>query len=180
MPARRRAPPGCGPQARWLRCSLLAYHSGYARRSRLAIGPGGRSKVQTLFIDRPLATISFNNLAATAAVRFAASMRGLNSTRSAPTISPFTAWIACRVSRTESPPGSRSETPGANAGSSASRSKEMYTGEESSRSAPRQSFICLISVSIGEHKGKSGGRSGDRPRHACECTDERGEIPLQA
>ena len=23
MPARRRAPSGCGPQARWLRCSLL-------------------------------------------------------------------------------------------------------------------------------------------------------------
>ena len=54
MPARRRAPMGCGPQARWLRCSLLTYHTGYARRSRLASGPGGRSKVQTLFIDRPL------------------------------------------------------------------------------------------------------------------------------
>ena len=27
MPARRRAPPGCGPQARWLCCSLLACDS---------------------------------------------------------------------------------------------------------------------------------------------------------
>ena len=26
MPARRRAPSGCGPQARWLRCSLLTYN----------------------------------------------------------------------------------------------------------------------------------------------------------
>ena len=41
MPARRRAPSGCGPQARWLCCSLLTYHPGYARRSRLASGPGG-------------------------------------------------------------------------------------------------------------------------------------------
>jgi len=54
MPARRRAPMGYGPQARWLRRSRLTYHTGYARRSCLASGPGGRSKVQTLFIDRPL------------------------------------------------------------------------------------------------------------------------------
>ena len=27
--------------ARWLCCSLLAYHPGYTRRSRLARGPGG-------------------------------------------------------------------------------------------------------------------------------------------
>jgi len=39
---RRRAPSGCGPQARWLCCSLLTYRSGYARRSRLASGPGGQ------------------------------------------------------------------------------------------------------------------------------------------
>ena len=44
MPARRRAPPGCGPQARWLCCSLLTYPSGYARRSRLASGPGGQQQ----------------------------------------------------------------------------------------------------------------------------------------
>src|SRR5947208_8491022 len=30
MPARRRAPPGCGPQARWLCCSLLTYRPGYS------------------------------------------------------------------------------------------------------------------------------------------------------
>src|SRR6266700_5108219 len=44
MPARRRAPPGCRPQARWLCCSLLTYRSGYARRSRLASGPGGQQQ----------------------------------------------------------------------------------------------------------------------------------------
>ncbi|HYK89101.1 MAG TPA: hypothetical protein VE398_10045, partial [Acidobacteriota bacterium] len=41
MPARRRALSGCGPQARWLCCSLLTYPPGIARRSRLASGPGG-------------------------------------------------------------------------------------------------------------------------------------------
>jgi len=54
---RRRCPPAAAPlwaEARWLRCSLLTYHTGYARRSRLASWPGGLSKVQTLFIDRPL------------------------------------------------------------------------------------------------------------------------------
>src|SRR5437870_11310955 len=30
MPARRRAPSGCGPQARWLCCSLLTYRPGYS------------------------------------------------------------------------------------------------------------------------------------------------------
>src|SRR5437667_3922647 len=30
MPARRRAPAGCGPQARWLCCSLLSYRPGYS------------------------------------------------------------------------------------------------------------------------------------------------------
>ncbi len=30
MPTRRRAPPGCGPQARWLCCSLLTYRPGYS------------------------------------------------------------------------------------------------------------------------------------------------------
>jgi hypothetical protein len=44
MPARRRAPTGCGPQARWLRCSLLTC-SRHARRSRLASVPGARSKM---------------------------------------------------------------------------------------------------------------------------------------
>src|SRR5438874_4956043 len=44
MPARRRAPPGCGPQARWLCCSLLTYSLGIARRSRLASGPGGQQQ----------------------------------------------------------------------------------------------------------------------------------------
>ena len=42
--ARRRAPSGCGSQARRLRCSLLTYHPGYARRSRLASGPGGQQQ----------------------------------------------------------------------------------------------------------------------------------------
>ena len=31
------------------------YHTGYASPSRLASGPGGRSKVHTFFIDRPQA-----------------------------------------------------------------------------------------------------------------------------
>ena len=43
MPARRRAPSGCGPQARWLCCSLLTYYR-YARRSRLASEPGGQQQ----------------------------------------------------------------------------------------------------------------------------------------
>src|SRR5204863_3424030 len=30
MPSRRRAPSGCGPQARWLCCSLLTYRPGYS------------------------------------------------------------------------------------------------------------------------------------------------------
>ena len=30
MPARRRAPAGCGPQACWLCCSLLTYRPGYS------------------------------------------------------------------------------------------------------------------------------------------------------
>ena len=34
---------GCGPQARWLCCSLLTYYR-YARRSRLASEPGGRQQ----------------------------------------------------------------------------------------------------------------------------------------
>ena len=42
---RRRAPPGCGPQARWLRCSLLTYRTGYcsslASRQR-AWGPAAK------------------------------------------------------------------------------------------------------------------------------------------
>src|SRR5207249_7995744 len=45
MPARRRAPPGCGPQARWLCCSLLTYRAGYcsslAPRQR-AWGPAAK------------------------------------------------------------------------------------------------------------------------------------------
>ena len=48
MPARCRAPPGCGPQARWLCCSLLTYHPGYARRSRLASGPAAKCKRYSL------------------------------------------------------------------------------------------------------------------------------------
>jgi len=35
MPTRRRAPAGCGPQARWRCYSLLTYYPRYARRSRL-------------------------------------------------------------------------------------------------------------------------------------------------
>src|SRR5919201_1881364 len=45
---RRRAPPDCGPQARWLRCSLLTYRPGYssslAPRQR-AWGPAAKCKV---------------------------------------------------------------------------------------------------------------------------------------
>ncbi len=48
MPARRRAPSGCGPQARWLCCSLLTYHPGYssslAPRQR-AWGPAAKCQV---------------------------------------------------------------------------------------------------------------------------------------
>src|SRR5207247_6323353 len=58
MPARRRAPPGCGPQARWRCCSLLTYRTGYARRSRLASGPGGLQQNVKLFLREPLATDS--------------------------------------------------------------------------------------------------------------------------
>ena len=53
----RRRPPAAAPRraaARWLRCSLLTYHMGYVRRSRLASGPGGRSKVYMLFYGGPL------------------------------------------------------------------------------------------------------------------------------
>src|SRR5436189_714776 len=45
---RRRAPAGCGPQARWLRCSLLTYRPGYssslAPRQR-AWGPAAKCEV---------------------------------------------------------------------------------------------------------------------------------------
>src|SRR5206468_12461293 len=48
MPARRRAPAGCGPQARWLCCSLLTYRPGYssslAPRQR-AWGPAAKCEV---------------------------------------------------------------------------------------------------------------------------------------
>src|SRR6266566_9425199 len=51
---RRRAPSGCGPQARWLRCSLLTYRPGYssslAPRQR-AWGPA--AKCEFIFA-RPL------------------------------------------------------------------------------------------------------------------------------
>src|SRR5512136_463564 len=46
MPARRRAPSGCGPQARWLCCSLLTYCpvcSSLAPRQR-AWGPAAKCK----------------------------------------------------------------------------------------------------------------------------------------
>ena len=54
MPARRRAPPGCGPQARWRCCSLLTYRTGYARRSRLASGPGGQQQSANVILWRAL------------------------------------------------------------------------------------------------------------------------------
>ena len=56
MPARRRAPPGCGPQAPWLRCSLLTYRSGAAGMlvaRALPAGLGASSKMYTLFPDGP-------------------------------------------------------------------------------------------------------------------------------
>src|SRR5439155_9041264 len=48
---RRRAPSGCGPQARWHWCSLLTYGLGIARRSRLASEPGGLGQNVKLFIS---------------------------------------------------------------------------------------------------------------------------------
>src|SRR5213596_3902441 len=42
---RRRAPPGCGPQARWLCCSLLTYRTGYSSSlapRRRAWGPAAK------------------------------------------------------------------------------------------------------------------------------------------
>jgi hypothetical protein len=57
MPARRRAPSGCGPQARWLCCSLLTYGPGIARRSRLASGPGGLQPNVKFFLREPLVNI---------------------------------------------------------------------------------------------------------------------------
>jgi len=54
MPARRRAPVGCGPQARWRCCSLLTYRRGYARRSRLASGPGGQQQSANVVLWRAL------------------------------------------------------------------------------------------------------------------------------
>jgi len=53
---RRHAPAGCGPRARWLRCSLLTYHPGYARRSRLASGPGGQQQSANVILWRALRT----------------------------------------------------------------------------------------------------------------------------
>jgi hypothetical protein len=50
---RARAPLGCGPLARWLCCSLLTYRPGYARRSRLASGPGGLQQNAKLFLREP-------------------------------------------------------------------------------------------------------------------------------
>ncbi len=48
MPARRRAPGGCGPQARWFCCSLLTYRPGYssslAPRQR-AWGPAAKCEI---------------------------------------------------------------------------------------------------------------------------------------
>src|SRR6266850_3012374 len=73
---------------------------------------------------------SFRILPATVAVSSETSRAGLYSTMSAPTI---VAVIECRcssTSRTDIPPGSRCETPGANAGSSTSMSKETYTGHQ--------------------------------------------------
>src|SRR5204863_294899 len=62
MPARRRAPSGCGPQARWLCCSLLTYGLGIARRSRLASGPGGLQQNVKLFLREPLVLHFINTL----------------------------------------------------------------------------------------------------------------------
>ena len=53
MPARRRAPAGCGPQARWLCCSLLT--AGMLVARALPAGLEASSKMYTLFPDGPLA-----------------------------------------------------------------------------------------------------------------------------
>ena len=57
--ARRRAPSGCGPQARWLCCSLLTYGLGIARRALPAgtavRSPGGLQQNVKLFLREPLA-----------------------------------------------------------------------------------------------------------------------------
>ena len=46
---------GCGPQARWLRCSLLSRTAlGTHRRARLASGPGGLQQNANLFLREPL------------------------------------------------------------------------------------------------------------------------------
>ena len=65
MTARRRAPAGCGPQARWLCCSLLTYRPGYssslAPRQR-AWGPAAKWEVisaRALSMKATLLTITF-------------------------------------------------------------------------------------------------------------------------
>jgi len=50
---RRRAPSGCGPQARWLCCSPLTYRPGYGSCSRLVSGPGGQQQNVKLFLREP-------------------------------------------------------------------------------------------------------------------------------
>ena len=52
MPARRRAPAGCGPAGFVARSSHTA--PGIARRSRLASGPGGLQQNVKLFLREPL------------------------------------------------------------------------------------------------------------------------------
>jgi len=69
-------------------------------------------------------TTSFTSFAATTAVTPVGSCRGLYSTTSTPMTGTVNPWIMPIRSRTERPPGSGCETPGANAGSNASRSME--------------------------------------------------------
>jgi hypothetical protein len=52
--AQDRAPSGCGPQARWLCCSLLTYRPGYAIVARASpAGLGACSRMRTYFCANP-------------------------------------------------------------------------------------------------------------------------------
>src|SRR5579864_7896967 len=70
------------------------------------------------------AAISLTTLAQTMAVRPEASRAGLYSTTSAPIIRPRNDCRAFIASRTDMPPGSQCDTPGAKAGSNTSISNE--------------------------------------------------------
>lgn len=93
------------------------------------------------------AASSLTSLAATAAVRSSRSRLGLSSTTSAPIGATGRSCTARTTSRTLKPPGSWWDTPGAYAGSTASRSIDTYSGAVSARSrSARQVFIGTTST----------------------------------